>query len=253
MDSKVNPFSYGPWNIKTAKSHILTSDEVDKVCSELDIPQIPEMVFGKNLLEISHEKGFSIGFKSVDALKFVDNKHDLIKVAIADQWRESRVQCEHIKNSSKPFDWTYTTNYKGTLVDLNKSLSVSQTEDKIDIERLKQKERILFFDEVVLFEDELADNGCAELTVKTRVMPSCMFVLMRFFLRVDGVLCRINDTRLYHDFETTYFIREYTEKEAHFKELVGISSADLSNSAALDQKMKVKYQLNEKIDFSAPN
>lgn len=32
-----------------------------------------------------------------------------------------------------------------------------------------------------------------------RVMPTSFFLLMRFFLRVDGVLIRINDTRLYHE------------------------------------------------------
>ena len=32
-----------------------------------------------------------------------------------------------------------------------------------------------------------------------RVMQSSIFLLLRFFLRVDGVLVRINDTRLYHE------------------------------------------------------
>lgn len=32
-----------------------------------------------------------------------------------------------------------------------------------------------------------------------RVMPSSFFVLLRFFLRVDGVLIRMNDTRLHHE------------------------------------------------------
>ena len=31
-----------------------------------------------------------------------------------------------------------------------------------------------------------------------RVMASGFFVLLRFFLRVDGVLVRMNDTRIYH-------------------------------------------------------
>lgn len=30
-------------------------------------------------------------------------------------------------------------------------------------------------------------------------MPTSFFLLLRFFLRVDGVLIRINDTRLYHE------------------------------------------------------
>ena len=42
---------------------------------------------------------------------------------------------------------------------------------------------------------------------------------MRFFLRVDGVLSRIYDTRLYHEFQTDYLIREYSEKEKGFKEM----------------------------------
>lgn len=32
-----------------------------------------------------------------------------------------------------------------------------------------------------------------------RVMPTSFFLLLRFFLRVDGVMIRINDTRLYHE------------------------------------------------------
>lgn len=250
MKPAATPFTYGPWTIQATKSHILLSDEVDELCNQLDIPQIPEMVFGKNCLEISHESGFSLGFNSIDALKLVDNKQDLLKVAIADEWRESRLKNENIKNSSKPFDWTFTTKYKGSLVDLNKSLHVSETTEKIDIENLKRRERILFFDEVVLFEDELADNGCAKLTVKTRVMPSCMFVLLRFFLRVDNVVCRIYDTRLYHEFGKSHFIREYTEKEASFKELNNVHTSELHDPVFLDGKLKSKHYFNEKIDFS---
>lgn len=29
-------------------------------------------------------------------------------------------------------------------------------------------------------------------------MATGLFILMRFFLRVDGVLVRLNDTRIYH-------------------------------------------------------
>ena len=41
--------------------------------------------------------------------------------------------------------------------------------------------------ELVLFDDELHDNGAAKLSVKVRVMPGCWFVLLRFWLRVDGM------------------------------------------------------------------
>lgn len=48
---------------------------------------------------------------------------------------------------------------------------------QIDYEKLKVKEKIMFFDELVLFEDELDDNGCAKLSVKLRAMPSGLFLL----------------------------------------------------------------------------
>lgn len=50
-------------------------------------------------------------------------------------------------------------------------------------------------------------------------MASGFLVLQRFFLRVDGVMVRINDTRLYHAAQTDYLLREYTSKEAKIKDL----------------------------------
>lgn len=50
-------------------------------------------------------------------------------------------------------------------------LQVEETEERIDYDRLKQQERIYFYDEVILYEDELADNGTAVLTAKI-VSPS---------------------------------------------------------------------------------
>jgi type 2A phosphatase activator TIP41 len=70
-----------------------------------------------------------------------------------------------------------------------------------------------FFEEVLLFEDELHDHGVSSLSVKIRVMPSSFFLLLRFFLRIDGVLIRMNDTRLYHEADKTYMLREYTSRE----------------------------------------
>ena len=32
-----------------------------------------------------------------------------------------------------------------------------------------------------------------------RVMASGFFILLRFFMRVDGLLIRMNDTRIYHE------------------------------------------------------
>ncbi|GJP33836.1 hypothetical protein CLOM_g18343 [Closterium sp. NIES-68] len=51
----------------------------------------------------------------------------------------------------------------------------------IDWAMLQRRDPILFSDEVVLYEDELADNGISLLTVRARVMPACWFILLRFW------------------------------------------------------------------------
>jgi type 2A phosphatase activator TIP41 len=80
------------------------------------------------------------------------------------------------------YDWTFTTEYKGTIsapvaegADAAAAVagSLVETEEKIDLDRLRVPEPMLFFDEVVLFEDELADNGDSFLSVKVvRVQPT---------------------------------------------------------------------------------
>ena len=59
--------------------------------NELDLPALPEMLFGKTTLNIHNkEKNFSLVFSAKDALKCIDNKKYDIKVAVAEAWRESR-------------------------------------------------------------------------------------------------------------------------------------------------------------------
>ena len=100
---------------------------------------------------------------------------------------------QEVKEKAKPFDWTYTTSYKGTLsstADVSFQVSkvpikslcwwricveVCETEKRIDYEKLKTQERIAFYNEVILFEDELADNGVAILSVK--IVSSLLCIL----------------------------------------------------------------------------
>jgi type 2A phosphatase activator TIP41 len=47
-------------------------------------------------------------------------------------------------------------------------------------------------------------------------MPDRMLLLCRLFMRLDKVLVRIRDTRIYVDFNEGKVIRDYTEKEDAF-------------------------------------
>ncbi|KXZ43509.1 hypothetical protein GPECTOR_88g452 [Gonium pectorale] len=75
------------------------------------------------------------------------------------------------------------------------------TADQIDRGLLMERDPILFYDEVPLYESDLDDNGVSAVTVKLRVMPRCWLVLLRFWLRVDGCCVRLRETRLFcrHD------------------------------------------------------
>ncbi|TKY89187.1 hypothetical protein EX895_001718 [Sporisorium graminicola] len=139
--------------------------------------------------------------------------------------------------AAKDYDWTYSTTWPGSIGDTApQPLLPSQStptiapglrplsstpppsspqkwfepgtdpaHDRIPVERLgpSSGEPILFYDDVVLYEDELADNGSSIVSVKVRVMPSGFLVLQRFFLRVDDVVFRVFDTRLYCQFEAS--------------------------------------------------
>lgn len=131
------------------------------------------------------------------------------------EWRDREKVHEGIKEVVKPFDWSYTTDYKGTISANSRPLKPS--DKSIPLELLKRPEPILFFDEIMLYEDELADNGIAMLSCKIRVMPGRLLLLCRFFMRLDDVIFRIRDTRVYVDFGTQEVIREYVAKEEQFE------------------------------------
>lgn len=61
------------------------------------------------------------------------------------------------------FDWTFSSDYSGTL----KGWALTEETDVgIDLERLKQKEQILLYKALTLYEDELHDNGISLCSVR---------------------------------------------------------------------------------------
>lgn len=68
---------------------------------------------------------------------------------------------------------------------------------------------IVYFGELYLYEDDLGDQGYTMCSVRFRVMNDCFYVLLRYYLRVDEVLVRIFDTRIFHSFNTNFIVREF--------------------------------------------
>lgn len=212
-------YSNGAWSVRTNKGTILDANSMAAAEERLQIP-VPEMIFGQSEITVKHESGWQLTFNGLDALDLVDktgNKSGLLQVAYSEEWRKSRENNSHGHDVSKihrPFDWTYSTDYKGT--ETPQKL-VENADAAIPFEKLKQQKPIALFDEVPLYEDELGDNGMVTFSGKIRVMEDDMLILVRMYLRVDDVVFRIRDTRVYIDFQTGHVIRSYIEKEDTFK------------------------------------
>ena len=78
--------------------------------------------------------------------------------------------------------------------------TLSTNEKGIDFDLLRRKDEILFYDEMVLYQGDLEDCGEVILDAKIRVMPSCWFLLLRLFMRVDNTETRIRSYRYFHSF-----------------------------------------------------
>lgn len=166
-----------------------------------------------------------------------------LQVSAASKWtpKEGELSQFSVQQIDFGHDWTYTTLYKGDVLQEQKAADgpvpaaadapptlvpapsrVSPTSDEIKLEMLQRPDPILWYDSLPLFEDELHDNGVASFVIKVRVMPGCFLVLAQFWLRVDAVLMRVYDTRIFHEFGTEYLIREQSCREDSFDELAKV-------------------------------
>lgn len=205
------------FTIITQKRPILKAGPIEQWTEKLGIAP-PEMIFGDNFVAVEHvSSGFKISFNAYDALDRVDKTGEqMLKVSYSREWQRSRQNhAEEIKEVIKPFDWSYSTDYKGTV---EPPSALEATDKQIPLDLLRRQDPILFFDDVMLYEDELADNGITMLSCKIRVMPDRLLLLVRFFMRLDEVLFRIRDTRIYVEFgPPAEVIREYTAREEKYE------------------------------------
>lgn len=130
----------------------------------LEMAHLPEMVFPKNTLVIEHKNGTKLQFNALDALKEVNvQEKPNVKVDCAQEWQESRPTAECTMPKIKQVDWTFCTKYQGSV---GETFKVENTDFRIDLTKLMKKERILFYHDLTLYEDELHDNGISVCSVK---------------------------------------------------------------------------------------
>lgn len=84
------------------------------------------------------------------------------------------------------------------------------------MEKLGPENVILNCGDVTLYEDEFGDRGFSKVNVRFRVMGACFLVLLRSYVRIDAVLIRVLDTRVYHEFGSKNFIRDFSLRESTY-------------------------------------
>ncbi|XP_047946288.1 TIP41-like protein [Salvia hispanica] len=259
-------FLIGGWEIETAKRSILNSSLVQQWEEKLQTTHLPEMVFGESCLILKHiNSGIKLHFNAYDALcGWKLEALPPVEVPAAALWK---FRCQPNDQVILDYDYTFTTPYSGSAGvekgpesgrrspgDSICSPHWEDCEEQIDMVALSAKESILFYDEVVLYEDELADNGISLLTVKVRVMPSGWFLLLRFWLRVDGVLMRLRDTRMHCSFKEStepVILREICWREATFKALSSkgypTESSAYSDPGTISERLPVAMRKTQKL------
>merc|ERR1712178_527417 len=196
---RTNHYNFDVWHIAVAEGPIMPDTELSKLENELNLKSIPDMVFNDNIFSISFgnpdpslpnpspkinkEKPknpvVSINFNTHDALKEIENKnYENIKVASSQSWQETRDMTKAPMKDKG--NWTFSTVYGGTLKNFGEELAFKNSETQIDYARLKDRTNpILKHEDIILYEDELDDNGQAQLRLRFRLMKDCFFVLVR--------------------------------------------------------------------------
>lgn len=132
---------------------------------------------------------------------------------------------------------------------------------------------VRFYATQVLFEDELHDNGISRCSLRIRIMDTCYFILFRVFVRVDGVLVRVRDTRYFFPFSRaqvgsltahtnhktsmashSWLYRETRLLETSFDELAHLGQPSDVKQYTEDfcaQHLPEKYRLTERVDLNS--
>ncbi|KAG8956613.1 hypothetical protein FRC04_000091 [Tulasnella sp. 424] len=229
------------WTITSTSLPISNATEIDQLQETLHGLPIPEMPFGNNSIVLKHEaSGWEYSFTALGALSGVKlgepgDGDGGVKVGYAKEWMQSRLEPNSDTpmpetSPTKAYDWTYTTTYPGKETEHSSPhlrwtpADPENPSHSIPLAQLSRRDPILYYAEILLYEDELHDNGSSRLVVRLRVMPTCLFILSRLTVRVDGVVFRTFDTRIYHSFEpdphstsaTPHVVRECSGWEAPY-------------------------------------
>mmetsp|Transcript_7762 Transcript_7762/g.14087 ORF Transcript_7762/g.14087 Transcript_7762/m.14087 type:complete len:274 (-) Transcript_7762:689-1510(-) len=224
IDGAVEKFEDGTgvrmngWEVRAYTGHITTISETETLESQLNI-QLPAMIFPHNKLMCFqiNNSNVRLEFNAENALKCVSKSPDPeLHVRASELWKrknQERHRDLELSTLRRASDWTFTSKYTGDVIGLERE---ENPKLQVDIEQCKRTDiPIVYYREVVLYEDELDDHGMVACGVRVRVMPTFFLILLRFFLRIDGVMLRFYDTRFYHDFKSNIIVQHIVHRQTN--------------------------------------
>ena len=235
----LNKFSHKGWEFYTHTENMMNSSDLDLLCRnnvehKLYISHLPEIFYGFNrLFLVNKSKNFSYEFNPLQMLSLINytvRKKLLKEKEIYYIPIQAKSQYSKIKDNIDE-DWSYSSPYMGHITsipnsDINKFYSDIKENKKFKIKESKivfpetKVNNMLNYNQVHFFEDELGDIGFSEGKIGFGVMEDCFLGLMRCYLRVDNMIVRNIDTKIYHKFGDDYIIRNFNVKEKSYDELI---------------------------------
>ena len=236
---ELSKFSYKGWDFYSHTENMLNSKDLDiliknKEENGLYISHLPEIFYGFNrLFLINESQNFCYEFNPLQMLSLTNNnvRQKLLKEKeiyyIPTQAKSQYSKTDDTKNE---MDWSFSSPYMGHITSINNCIMnkyypiINETK-KFRTEKSNmifpeiKVENVLNYNQVQFFEDELGDIGLSEGKIGFGVMDQCFLGLMRCYLRVDNMLVRNIDTKIYHKFGEKYIIRNFTVKEKTYDEL----------------------------------
>lgn len=251
--------SLAGWTVTTAKAPIDGEAAAAALRGALggDVPALPEQCHSAAHVTATHApSGVTLRWDARGALAaWLARSRDggappPPRVPAAAAWRAAREReiAEHAA-PTLAYDWTFTAPYKGDVEGGGKGGQPAcfrrSASARLDRAALTARDPILAWDAVPLFASELDDCGLAVASVRVRVMPGCWFVLARTFVRVDGVLVRLYESRVQASFDVASpdapprVVREWRAVEGNLSDLAaagapggGPAYADADTAAA---------------------
>lgn len=155
-------------------TRILPSTRLDALADALKKPSLPDMVF-PHRVSVTAPSGVKITIDAEEALNGIWTNDGTgtpcpvsrVSVAASAEWlagASERNGGDDALKIHKDYDWTYHTTYSGTV---EPSDAIQAGEEEIDWALLSDRsEKILLFQELTLYEDELDDNGTTRCSVR---------------------------------------------------------------------------------------